>query len=186
MSETIWFTSDTHFGHMKLAIGERGFTCVEEHDDELITRRNERAGPQDVVYHLGDVGLRPPRALKPILDQLDGRIRLIRGNHEKSAMHKLCRDRFEWIKDVYELKMPDGNRIWLSHYAHLIWPKAHYGAWHCYGHSHGSLAESETRRAMDVGVDAHGFYPIGYDTVVATLAARGFVAIDHHDEEYAA
>ena len=46
-----------------------------------------------------------------------------------------------------------GQAIWLSHYAHRVWPKAHYGAWHLYGHSHGKLPETDNL-SMDIGVDA--------------------------------
>jgi calcineurin-like phosphoesterase family protein len=50
-----WVVSDTHWHHDRPWIVQaRGFTSVEEHDETLIARWNERVGPEDVVLHLGD------------------------------------------------------------------------------------------------------------------------------------
>lgn len=45
----------------------------------------------------------------------------------------------------------NGKRLWLSHYAHRVWPAGHHGSYHFYGHSHGSLPG--IGRSRDVGVD---------------------------------
>jgi hypothetical protein len=45
----------------------------------------------------------------------------------------------------------NGKRVWLSHYSHRTWPGAGKGAFHFYGHSHGSLEGIGLSR--DVGVD---------------------------------
>jgi hypothetical protein len=40
----------------------------------------------------------------------------IRGNHEKTAEHKLCAGRFVWIKDYFGVKIGEQS-IYLLHYA---------------------------------------------------------------------
>ena len=53
---TIWFTSDTHFFHNKNFVYEpRGFTSVEEMNEEIVKRWNEKVGPNDIIYLLGDI-----------------------------------------------------------------------------------------------------------------------------------
>ena len=58
MDKKIWFTSDTHFGHIKDFLwSPRGFNSIEEHDEIIIKNWNELVAPEDEVYHLGDVML---------------------------------------------------------------------------------------------------------------------------------
>ncbi len=47
--------------------------------------------PNDKVYHLGDVGLGSPENLKEVLSQLNGKIYLIKGNHENAALQNTRR-----------------------------------------------------------------------------------------------
>lgn len=175
----IWFTSDTHFGHKNIIqYTQRPFESVEEMDETMIERWNERVAPNDSVYHLGDVGLCPAPQLKEILDRLNGSIFLITGNHEKSALE--CKRRFEWIKDYYELRVADPDadngrqKIMLMHYAMRVWNGSHRGNFHLYGHSHGSLPDDPTMRSFDIGVDCHNFYPLSYEEVKAIMMKKNW------------
>src|SRR4051812_25435002 len=108
--EQIFFTSDHHFGHANIIrYSERPFADVEEMNESLITNWNAVVGENDVVYHLGDIFMTPLPAAKAIRRQLNGRIRLIRGNHDKVA--ESMPDSFEWIKDIYEVKIPDPDAV---------------------------------------------------------------------------
>ncbi len=52
----LFFTSDTHFGDARrIRIDKRPFASIAEHDAGLIARWNETVGPNDEVWHLGDV-----------------------------------------------------------------------------------------------------------------------------------
>lgn len=80
--------SDTHFGHtnswekFKLPNGDplRPFTSTEEMDETMIERWNAKVQPHDVVYHLGDVVIN--RKYLHLVKRLNGKKRLIRGNHD--------------------------------------------------------------------------------------------------------
>jgi len=45
-----------------------------------------------------------------------------------------------------------------------VWNKAHCGAIHLYGHSHGALLG--IGRSLDVGVDCHKFCPISLEEIL--------------------
>lgn len=173
----LFFTADHHFGHKKiLAYSSRPFASLEEMDETMITRWNEVVGVDDEVYHLGDVGLYSSGKLRQILQRLNGKIYLIRGNHEKAA--EACHTRFEWIKDYYELVVPDPDHergqqlVVLLHYAMRTWNTHHWGSYHLYGHSHGTLPDDPHARSFDVGVDCHNFYPLSYAQVKTIMAQK--------------
>jgi calcineurin-like phosphoesterase family protein len=80
--------SDTHFFHhnswekFKREDGSplRPFTSTEEMDETMIERWNAKVGPNDTVYHLGDVAINK-KGLASV-SRLNGRKILIRGNHD--------------------------------------------------------------------------------------------------------
>lgn len=82
-----WVVSDTHFGHARILTFQddqgrnvRTFSSVEEMDETMIENWNKVVKPLDKVYHLGDVAIN--RKNLPILTKLNGRKRLILGNHD--------------------------------------------------------------------------------------------------------
>lgn len=82
-----FFISDTHFGHANILTFRREdgaplreFASIEEHDETLVERWNAVVRPVDKVYHLGDVVIN--RRCLPILKRLNGKKRLVRGNHD--------------------------------------------------------------------------------------------------------
>lgn len=53
-----FFTSDTHFGHVNIILYcNRPFASVLEMNEQVIARWNDRVGPRDTVYHLGDFAM---------------------------------------------------------------------------------------------------------------------------------
>jgi len=179
---TIYFTSDHHFGHTNIIkFSDRPFESVEEMDEELIKRWNSKIRKNDHVYHLGDFGLCKSYRMKDILDQLNGKIYLIRGNHEGAAQANP--GRFEWIKDYFELSIPDADapngrqKIMLLHYAMRVWRSSFRGTWHLYGHSHGNLPDDPKSRSFDVGVDCHDFYPLSYEEVKQMMLQKDWTPL---------
>ena len=55
----IFFTADTHFGHAGArALYRRPFETVAAMDQALVAAWNERVGPADTIWHLGDFAVR--------------------------------------------------------------------------------------------------------------------------------
>ena len=171
----IFFTADTHFGHSNvIKYDKRPFADSAEMNEVLVRNWNKVVSPNDTVYHLGDLSLLRPERTRDILDSLNGKICLIRGNHEKSAEHKLCVDRFEWIKDYFFLGLNGGIKIALFHYAMRVWDRCHYGSWHFYGHSHGRLPSPENLFALDVGVDCWNYTPVSLFQIKDLMVSKGW------------
>ena len=174
----IYFTSDHHFSHSNIIrFSNRPFENIDEMNEILIDRWNEKVKPEDEVYYLGDFALtKDNEQIANILDRLNGTKYLIVGNHEGPALTN--RKKFKWVKDYHELKVKDSTcengiqRIILFHYAMRVWRGDYRGSWHLYGHSHGNLPDKEDRLAFDVGVDCHNFYPLSYEEVKEIMGTK--------------
>ena len=54
-----WFTSDTHFGHKNIIeYCKRPFSSVEQMNEMLIKKWNNKVKVDDIVFHLGDFSFR--------------------------------------------------------------------------------------------------------------------------------
>ena len=161
-----WFTSDTHFGHARIIeLAHRSFSSVEEMDETMIARWNERVATGDLIYHLGDFALADHNIYLP---RLNGQKRLIIGNHDHSNRVKKAAG-WNTINDMLTVKVDDVSIV-LCHYGLRVWNKSHYGTLHFYGHSHGSLPGDS--QSIDVGVDCWDFRPISLEEIQGRLATQ--------------
>lgn len=194
-----WFISDTHFRHRRIMeYSKRPFASIEEHDEILVLNWNSAVKKQDSVYFLGDLIFGEPEVARLFVRRLNGTILFIAGNHDRTASS--IRNMFAWYGDVKMLKLSE-QRIFMSHYAHRVWPSSHHGVFHCYGHSHNSLPDDPKALSMDVGIDATAarlaglssgqvhplgstkpadYRPISLDEVKAFMSQKTFVPVDHH------
>ena len=158
----LFFTADTHFGdHRTLNIHRRPFATVGEMDEALVTGWNAVIGPEDVVWHLGDVSRRPID-VSALLARLNGTKHLIRGNNDPVATGEA--DGWASVGDYAELTEGD-HRLILCHYPFRSWNGQHRRAINLHGHSHGKL--KPMLRQYDVGVDARDFRPVRLAELVA-------------------
>jgi len=123
-----FFISDTHFGHTNIIrYSNRPFKDVPHMNEELIKRWNSVVEPNDIVYHLGDVAMGPKDQWDGLLTRLNGRLRLVVGNHEpifaaESEKHQArWRPEFEkWFEHITtnwkEFSLFDGREVNLSHF----------------------------------------------------------------------
>lgn len=180
---SIWFSSDTHYGHGNvIEYAKRPFASVEEMDEAMVERWNKVVKPGDLVYHLGDFALCAPERAVALARRLNGQKFLIFGNHDKRLRtHIEFLGTWIWARDLTQIKV--GNqKITLCHYAMRTWASAHHGAWQLYGHSHGTLLENPSARSADVGVDCWNYAPVAYETLEAKFAERRWDPVDHHGE----
>lgn len=159
----IWFTSDQHFGHAGiLTYCSRPFADVQAMDTAMVQQWNDRVGPMDEVWCLGDFCA--GRDAGHYARHLNGRKHLVVGNHDRHA-----RKWQGWasIHDYHEMSVA-GRRVVLFHYPMRVWNASHYGSIHLYGHMHNALPP--TAQSCDVGVDAWSFAPVGFDQITHRMA----------------
>ena len=147
----IFFTADTHFGdHRTRNLHRRPFASVAEMDEALVARWNAVVAPDDVVWHLGDVALRPGD-VPDLLARLHGTKHLLAGNNDPPATAGAA----GWasVGNYAEIAVDD-RRLVLCHYPFRSWNGQGRGAINLHGHSHGKLKPMP--RQWDVGIDVHG------------------------------
>jgi calcineurin-like phosphoesterase family protein len=85
----IWFTSDLHLGHEKVA-KLRGFQDTIDHDEALAWNWTDQVKNGDQVWVLGDVAVSNPAYALDLLASLPGDKHIVWGNHDKG--HPMHRD----------------------------------------------------------------------------------------------
>lgn len=179
----IYFSSDHHFGHFNcIKYCTRPFSTVEEMDEEMIRRWNEKISPNDTVYYLGDFTLKDRHFANKIISRLNGTIHFITGSHDWQWLNSdwmLQPTRGIWEGPYISLELSETENpkyplvIALFHYPIAVWDRSHYGAWHLYGHVH-HKDFILPGFAMNVGVDHHNFYPVSYDEVKQHMIDLGW------------
>ncbi len=176
---SLWFTSDTHFGHTNIIkYQDRPWDSVEDMDKALIENWNAVVGPKDDVYHVGDFCF--PRGPDRWWPYLNGKIYMVFGNHDFRHRKRLA-ELAEWSGDVRYVRYK-GLRFFLSHYAHRTWYQRYRGAMHLYGHWHGS-GPVGLGRSMDVSVEANDYKPFHLDEVVEKLKQRPIKDVEEAREQ---
>ena len=153
----LWFTSDTHFSHDKTRIkAARPFDNTKEMDKEIIKQWNKIVKPDDIVYHLGDFGN------LDILKKLNGRIRLVMGNHERKeglTKEMLLEAGFEEVYEENVVIEVDGLLMNLIHEP----SKNNPGMFNLFGHLHNLCIVKEF--GINVGQDCNYFRPIDFEKI---------------------
>lgn len=159
-----WFTADTHFGHANIIkYTKRPFKSIEHMDRELIRRWNEKVKPEDTVFHLGDFCFKGGKEgglnkYDFYESQLNGKIILIKGNHDNNNSAKTI---------IEDMLIKHGGK-----YFHLVHrPEDANSEYNLVGHIHNLWKVKTNGRAIliNVGTDAHNFYPIDIHTIMKLI-----------------
>lgn len=177
-----FLTSDTHFWHTNI-IGycDRPYTKLDGQPDVMAMNKgmvenwNKIVGPRDTVYHLGDFGFGPPAKLIEARRQLNGKIILIKGNHDKKPDAWLAKgdewhmslmvgtvfmthvppieNPFDNYRKVQTNPVPKEATILLVGHIHEKWTTKVY------------VKDGLARPVYNVGVDVWGMSPISLTAV---------------------
>ncbi|MFR4253687.1 MAG: metallophosphatase [Weissella confusa] len=166
-----FFTSDTHFFHEELLqsnnFAPRPFDFLADEHPAMIKAWNDRVGETDTVYHLGDIAMvnhvRPARKghemIAEILEQLNGHIVIIKGNHDSRALFKYLaahnpvlsdgKPKYEF-EDVGRVIKANHHQFFLTHYPMLFGQTP--SSINLHGHIHHTMVAIPEN--INVGVDS--------------------------------
>lgn len=169
----IFYTSDLHFGHRNvIEFDKRPFESVQEMEEVLIQKWNDKVKAEDEVYILGDFVYRSDKDSSYFLKKLNGKKHLIVGNHDRTMLknNKAMR-MFESVSTLKTIR--DGNHyVILCHYPLCEWEMDHYGSIHLYGHIHNNQQDTydfmkNRKNAYNVGCMLHDYAPVSLEELLS-------------------
>lgn len=177
---SIWVSSDYHFNHDREFIWkERGFSSVQEMNEEIIKRHNLAVKPEDDVYLLGDICLGGNENLennKKLIEQLNGKLHIILGNHDTATREQMYKE-LPNVVEVAEVGVRfkyKKHHFILTHYpmitGNLEAESLLQMSLNLYGHTHqASNFYKDMPFCYHVGVDSHNCYPVNLDIVILNM-----------------
>lgn len=181
----VFVTSDLHFNHDREFVWKvRGYESVYEMNEAIVERFNSVVQPGDDVYILGDLclGGGGPAILadnKALIERLNGRLHIIRGNHDtepRVRMYETCANVVDIVKwaDMLHYK---GYHFYLSHFPTLTGNLEKESLKQCtcnlFGHTHQTTNFHLDMPFMyHVGVDSHNCYPMNLDNIIIEMKAK--------------
>lgn len=202
----VLFWSDTHFGHRcehweRPLWSARGFSSIEEHDEELIKRWNAKSNNSATFFHLGDFmfGHNAVDRLEQIVDRVCFKtLYLLPGNHcagwkqwfEKinTNVWHLSPQKTVYFLPNYVEAYINGQPIVMSHFPILSFNGQGKGSYCLYGHVHGNLQKREIgklykqARTQEVSVEICPS-PVSFGDIKKIMRDKEIVSFDHHDEK---
>jgi calcineurin-like phosphoesterase family protein len=155
----IWFSADWHFGHAGILIHQsqrlNEFETIENMDNQILDGINSVVKKNDEIFFLGDFAFNRYGHYRSRINCRT--LHVIKGNHDAPSLKNFCTT----LCDIKIKKFMRGENVFkivMCHYPMVSWPGLHDGAFHLYGHCHGSMEEQLTemfpnRRSFDVGID---------------------------------
>lgn len=168
----IFTISDTHFYHANIIKycdrpfkDPNGYLNASKMNETLIANWNRVVGSGDTVLHVGDFAFGPKERWPALRARLNGRIILIRGNHDKD--HAFMRS--IGIDEVYDNRVihHNGVSLYLNHYPDFV-KQADY---HLYGHVHNQTPANQPKWARNMSVEVNGYTPVLLDQVILDFQA---------------
>lgn len=164
-----YLISDTHFGHGNVIdYCDRPFADAVSMDIEMYSRWNDIVDDDDTVIHLGDV-VHHPCTLEAwkMLDLLDGRKMLVRGNHDGGVAMN------DPVNVVESATIRHGKyTFYLEHQ-----PVNQPDIWQIHGHMHNNEPISYPfihyeRKNVNVSVELIDYEPLAMDELIHHLSKR--------------
>jgi len=161
----VFLISDTHFDHANIIkYCKRPFNNVEEMNSVLVDNWNKAVGKQDVVYFLGDMAFgKGSRPASFWLQQLNGEIIYIEGNHEETGKIMV-------YPSAYDITLKyKGNDFLLLH--DPAQKPAYWQGWVIHGHKHNNDLEnyplvSHKNKTINVCAELVNYIPINADDLL--------------------
>lgn len=159
--------SDTHFFHANIIkYCSRPFADVEEMNTVMVNNWNSVVSPDDTVFHVGDFSFGKIENVAAIRKQLNGKIILILGNHDRNPRQM----KESGIDEAYnKLVIVRRDRTVLFH--HRPWIGPFPQRFHIYGHVHNS-GHMPPPRSYNASVEVNNYTPRLLDEILEEISGR--------------
>ncbi|MBZ6497171.1 metallophosphoesterase [Natrinema longum] len=166
-----YLISDLHLDHDNIIdYCDRPFSSVEEMNEKLVEHWNAVIGPDDKVLYGGDLTIRTSAAaLLDWLDELNGEVVFLLGNHDGTVLEGLNRVQF-----VEEFRFEHRGVPFHAIHDPADGP-SNWKGWMLHGHHHNNwpdrfpFVDHDTRR-VNFSVELLDYRPLATDRLVDYLA----------------
>lgn len=169
-----YITSDNHFGHENIIkYCNRNYSDVHQMNKDMTIKWNNIIGEDDIIFHLGDFSFRDSNKY---LNQLNGKIILIRGNHDCKSTLKAFSEVYQRLhveykgynfllnhKPILSDKIPDP----FNDHDKYVTENLSIFDYYLVGHVHEKWLRLE--KNYNIGVDMHNFKPITLNYIIKKI-----------------
>jgi len=107
-----WIISDTHFFHENIG---KYCNSSENWQDLIVKNWNDLISPNEPVLHLGDFALGKKSNFELLTSMLNGRLFLIRGNHDRLSKAYCAAHSVTLVKDSLPVEFGNEIKLVFSH-----------------------------------------------------------------------
>jgi calcineurin-like phosphoesterase family protein len=148
-----WIISDTHFFHANIG---RYCDRPDGWQEKIIENWNRLIHPEEVVFHVGDLALGKKENLEGLAALLNGRLYLMRGNHDRRGIVHYHQMEITLVPDPYRMNHPSGLQLIFSHRPIL---PLEPDVLNLHGHIHNNPAPELGPRHINLCVEVRDYRP---------------------------
>ena len=151
--EYTWLISDTHFFHANISD-----YCSRPNgwQDLIIENWNRLIHPADIVFHLGDFALGKKEDAEALIPLLNGKLYLMRGNHDRRSIAFYQDLGITLVKDPYRMETNTELKLVFSHRPIVPLPP---GLLNLHGHIHNNPAPGLGLRHVNLSMETRQYRP---------------------------
>lgn len=180
----IFVCSDWHFMHDRQFIwGVRGFDNIHEMNETIIKRHNAVVKSDDEVYVLGDLALggsgeEALESTQRLIEQMNGRIHIILGNHDSPKRIEMYKKCINVVEVTYATMLKyRGYHFFLTHYPCMTANLEKETLKQCIisisGHTHSiNPFYNDIPFMYNCAMDAHNCTPVLLDDAIEEMKAK--------------